>query len=354
MRLYDHPLYMADVRSVAGLPLPWEKLKGRSVALTGATGLIGSFLADVLLEKNRQENLGCTVYAFGRSREGAAERFARYREGGGFVFVPCDLSDPDLSVAPAHADYVLHFASNTHPLQYAADPIGTIATNVIGLKTMLDYAVSCGASRFAFASSNEVYGENRGDTECFDEGYCGYIDCNTLRAGYPESKRCGEALCQAYRRQKGLDIVVPRFTRTYGPTMRMSDTKAVSQFIKKGLAGEDIVLKSAGGQFYSFLYAADAVSGFLTVLLRGEDGKAYNIADARSDIRLRDLAALVARQSGTRVVYEAPDALEASGYSRATKARLDGGKLTALGWRAADDIHTGMAKTLAILKNERS
>lgn len=105
----------------------------------------------------------------------------------------------------------------------------------------------------------------------FDEDYCGFINCNTLRAGYPESKRCGEALCQAYIRQKGLDIVIPRLTRSYGPTMLMSDSKAVSQFIKKGLAGEDIVLKSKGNQYYSYTYVADAVSG-ADCPAEGQDG----------------------------------------------------------------------------------
>ena len=98
-----------------------------------------------------------------------------------------------------------------------------------------------------------------------------------MRAGYPESKRCGEALCQAYKAQKGLDIVIPRLTRSYGPTLLKTDTKALSQFLHKGVAGEDIILKSAGTQFYSYLYVMDSVSGLLTVLLNGESGEAYNI-----------------------------------------------------------------------------
>ena len=123
--------------------------------------------------------------------------------------------------------------------------------------------------RFLLAFSNEMYGENRGDVEFYDEDYCGYIKCNTLRAGYPESKRCSEALCQAYKQQKGLDVVIARLTRSYGPTMNMSDTKAVSQFIKRGVAGEDIILKSEGTQYFSYTYMSDAVSGLLWVLLTG-------------------------------------------------------------------------------------
>jgi nucleoside-diphosphate-sugar epimerase len=196
-----------------------------------------------------------------------------------------DVTSPLTDAGLPGGGYILHLASNTHPMQYATDPVGTIMTNVNGLKNMLDLAAKGGARRFAFASSNEIYGENRGDAELFDERYCGYIDSNSLRAGYPESKRCGEALCQAYRAQFGIDIVIPRFTRTFGPTMLPTDSKAVSQFIKKGVAGEDVVLKSDGTQHYSFTYVADAVLGLLTVLLLGEDGGRPHAGNSRLDVR---------------------------------------------------------------------
>ena len=351
MDLYKNDLYMEDVRWVAGLDLPWEKLRGKSVLLSGATGLLGSFLVDVLLEKNARDGLGCMIYALGRSKEKAAARFSKYANDPMLAFIPYDVKKPFVRDDIGTVDYVLHLASNTHPVQYATDPIGTITTNIIGLQNMLDFAVAHHTARFAFASSNEIYGENRGDVELFDESYCGYIDSNTLRAGYPESKRCGEALCQAYKAQKGLDVVIPRFTRSYGPTMQMSDTKALSQFIKKGIAGEDIVLKSAGTQYYSYQYVADSVSGLLTILLRGESGEAYNIAEEHSDIMLKDLAAIIAGINGKTVVFEIPDAVEAAGYSKATKARLDGHKLAALGWRPRYMIQEGIERTLSILQS---
>ena len=157
-------------------------------------------------------------------------------------------------------------------MAYASDPVGTVATNIIGTNNLLKFAAETGCERFVFLSSVEIYGENRGDTEYFTEDYLGYIDCNTLRAGYPESKRCGEALCQAYIRKENMDIVIPRLARSYGPTMLRSDTKAISQFIGNGVRKENIVLKSAGTQLYSYTYVSDAVSGVLYCLLRGECG----------------------------------------------------------------------------------
>lgn len=351
MNLYENPLYLEDLHDGCNLSLPWEKLQNKCLLLSGATGMIGSFLTDVLLYKNERDGLNCTVYALGRSEEKAKKRFSRYIDDEHLIFVPYDVNKPLFRYDIQKVDFVLHLASNTHPMQYATDPIGTITTNIMGLQNMLDFAVAHRASRFAFASSNEIYGENRGDVELFDEAYCGYIDSNTLRAGYPESKRCGEALCQAYRAQKNLDVVIPRLTRSYGPTLQMSDTKALSQFIKKGLVGEDIVLKSAGTQFYSYSYTADTVSGLLTVLLKGKSGEAYNIADEKSDITLKDLAGIIAEYVGAEVVFEIPDATEASGYSKATKARLDGGKARALGWSMQYSIRDGIHRTIDAMKS---
>lgn len=351
MNLYNNGLYMEDIHYVGSLPLPWEKLKGKSIMLSGATGMIGSFLVDVLLEKNIADGLNCTVYTIGRNEEKAMARFSKYKDDSHFIFIPYDVKLPFERSDLGTVDYILHLASNTHPMQYSTDPIGTITTNIIGVQNLLDFAVKHYATRFAFASSNEIYGENRGDVEFFDENYCGYINSNTMRAGYPESKRCGEALCQAYKAQKGLDVVIPRPTRSYGPTMLMSDTKAISQFIKKGVSGEDIVLKSAGTQLYSYTYVADVATGLLTILLKGENGEAYNIAEEHSDIMLKDLATIIAGISGKKVVFEIPDAVEAAGYSTATKARLDGHKLQTLGWKPKYDINSGMERTIRILKD---
>ncbi len=369
MHLIENDLYNKDLAAAAALDLPWEKLDGKTIVISGATGLLGSTLIDVLMKKNAESGegagasmrLGCRIAALGRSREKAEKRFAPYIGSGHFFFVPCDINDAqglrdalDLFFGTdgrsLKADYIFHAASNTHPVAYAKDPIGTVVTNIIGLNNLLEYASDHGCTRFLFASSNEIYGENRGDTELFDESYCGYIDCNTLRAGYPESKRAGEALCQAYIRQKDLDAVIVRFTRSFGPALLRSDTKALSQFLQKGVAREDIVLKSEGKQFYSYTYAPDAVSGLLTCLMKGTCGEAYNVADERCNIALRDLAGIIAGYAGTKVVFELPDAVEAAGYSKATKALLDSSKLKALGWQAQFDMKSALAHTIEILR----
>lgn len=351
MRLLNHPLYEEDITYVAGLSLPWDKLQDESLLITGASGLIGSFFTDVLMEQNRKMHLNCKICAIGRDAEAGRERFSEYWESPYFKFVSHDINLPLDGKLDEEFTYVLHLASNTHPVAYARNPISTITTNVLGTQHLLSYAAEHHVGRFVFASSNEVYGENRGDAEFFDETYCGYLDCNTLRAGYPESKRCGEALCQAYHRERGIDVVIPRFTRSYGPTMRLSDTKAISQFIRRGVEGQDIVLKSAGNQYYSYTYAADAAAGLLTVMLCGACGEAYNIADSKSDITLKELSHIIADICNTNVIFEIPDAEEKAGYSTATKARLSGNKVKELGWDMKYDIRAGIERTIKMLRS---
>lgn len=344
----NHSLYIEDIESTAGLALDWGKLKDSSVLISGASGLIGTVIVDVIMHKNIYEGLNCKIYALGRNLNKARERFSGYLNDSRFTFTAHDVNAP-LPETFGQIDYVLHLASNTHPRDYASDPVGTILTNITGLNNLLAFSVSNHIKRFMFASSVEVYGENRGDTEYFDEHYCGFIDIAKARSGYPEAKRCGETLCQSYAAQYGLDVVIPRLPRTYGATMQADDSKAAAQFIRKAVDGQDIVLKSEGTQFYSYGYAPDVVAGMFTVLFDGANGEAYNIADEASDITLRELAQIAADYSGRHVVFELPDKRESAGYSASTKAVLSGAKLKASGWRPRYDIRSGIRRTIGVL-----
>ena len=337
-------IYSKQLEKLNNQSLPWEKLSGKTILISGATGMIGKCLIDLLMLCNETKHSDICIIALSRNEVRAQERFMTYWEKDAFQYVSCDInkSIPECG----QVDYVIHAASNTHPLQYSEDPIGTVSSNVIGTKNLLDYAVSHGGKHFCFVSSVEVYGENRGDTEKFDEQYLGYIDCNTLRAGYPESKRLGETLCNAYYQTYGLAFSIPRLSRVYGPTMLPSDTKAISQFIRKAAAGENIVLKSEGNQKYSYSFVTDAVSGILYVMLLGKPGEAYNVADEQSDITLKELAGILAHIAGTQVIFELPDERERRGYSTATKAMLDASKLRTLGWTPQVHMAEGLQCTV--------
>ncbi len=350
MQRLEHPLYLEDLETVASCGADWSQFEGATIGISGATGMVGTFLIDMLMQKVRAGGFDVSIVALGRDEQRARNRLPYFDEPS-FMFEEYDVAKPGV-LPRAHADVVIHLASTTHPRAYATQPIATITSNVFGLQNLIEWQLSSAEAtgRFCFVSSVEVYGQNRSDVERFDEQYSGYIDCNTLRAGYPESKRLGESLCQAYAAERGASVYIPRLPRIYGPTLLASDTKALSQFLHKGVTGENVVLKSAGTQVYSYLHVVDAVSGLLWVLTRGEAGVAYNAADPSGDIALCDLAALIARQAGAEVVFENPDTTERAGYSTATKAILDGSRLRTLGWSVQYDLEKGVQRTIEVLR----
>ena len=339
----QHPLYKEDVSRIVHME-GVEHLKGKRFLITGATGLIGVFLIDVLMQLNRA-GAEIHVRAVGRSREKAAMRLGEYLDDHRFSFFEQDVYQSLMDV-PA-CDYIIPLASNTHPLAYSQYPIETIETNVKGAEQALQKAVECGAT-VLYPSSVEVYGNVR-DAEAFDEEATGMLNLANARACYTESKRLSEALCQSYIAERQAKVKIVRLSRVFGPTMLMSDSKASSQFIRKALSGEDIVLKSSGEQLYSYTYVADAVGALLYVLVNGENGKAYNISNEYCNVRLKDFASLCAEWAETRVVFDAPSEAEQKGYSIAMNAVLDNSRLRNLGWQAEYTMKEAVNRTLTIM-----
>lgn len=324
------------------------KIREGTFLISGGTGLIGSAIIDCLLLMNDEFHTNFKVVALAKGRERAAQRFGEYFDRSDFQFEACDVNEALSDMG--EIAYVIHAASNTHPRAYSGDPIGTIRTNVVGTENLLKYAAAHGCKRFVFLSSVEIYGENRGEAEKFGEADLGYLDCNSLRAGYPESKRLGESLCCAYAAVYGTDIVIPRLCRVYGPTMWEDDSKALAQFIRKAAKGEDIILKSQGTQYFSYVHVIDAVKAVFWILDKGKSGEAYNVASQLSDITLLDLAQKLAKIAGTKVVFQLPEKEEEKGYSSATRAVLDNEKLRELGWKENFCIDEGLRTTVEILR----
>ena len=351
MNLQTNNIYQSDIIRASGMNLPWELLNEKKVLISGASGMISSVIIDILMKRNREYGQKIHIYAISRREQKARKRFELYWDNPLFTYISHDINCPLPELG--NMDFMLHAASNTHPNAYATDPIGTISANVQGTYQLLDYASMHQCERFFFFSSVEIYGENKNDVDKFSEDYLGYIDCNTTRAGYCESKRLGESLCNAFAAQKEQDFIIGRFSRVYGPTMSLEDSKAIAQFIRKAVEGEDIVLKSEGNQLYSYTYVVDAATAALYLLLKGENGSAVNVADNESDIKLKDLAQLLAKEAGTKIIFQLPDAIEKAGFSTATKAVLDSTKIMQLGWNAMTPIEQGISKTIQILRQTK-
>lgn len=336
--------YTSDFQALMSV-LGIEALKGKSLLISGPTGLIGSCLCDALLYLNRKHHFGMTLHLAARSEEKVKERF----EGsdGEYGYVHFDATVP--TILEGDFDYIVHAASNAHPVAYATQPVETMLANVIGTQSMLEYARTHQGCRLLYVSSSEVYGKRTNNTPS-KEGDYGYVDILDPRSCYPTSKRAAETMCASYADEYGVDFIVVRPGHIYGPTMTSTDTRAHAEFARLAVRGEKIVLKSAGEQLRSYCYVVDCVTAMITVLLHGGSGEAYNISNPDSVVTVAELAGAFAAASGSELAFDVPTDVERRGYTKSSCSAVDSEKLYALGWCGQFSLDRGVRHTLMALR----
>lgn len=347
INLLDNDKYIKNLQEYSNYHINWEKLNKKIIMIAGATGLIGRYLIDLIMYKNINDGLDCTIIAIGRNKKKCKNLFKNYINNKNFNILINDVVNK--IKYKGQVDYIINAASNTHPVQYSTEPVNTITTNVLGTYNLLNFAYEKNIKKFVFISSFEVYGTVTDKSEISENDF-GTIDCITLRSCYPESKRLSESLCKAFSEQYGVDISIVRLSRVFGPTMNMESSLATAQFIKNSIKNQDIVLKSNGNQMYSFNYVADAVTAILTLLLNGENGEAYNVADKKFDLSLKEFANIAASYCKAKVVFDVPTKDEKNGFSNSIMTILNSNKIKKLGWKVNKNIETRIKETIDILK----
>lgn len=324
-------------------------ISNSTILVTGATGMICSCVVDMLMQWNEELGANNVIYATGRSLAKLKARFAKYDNDVSLHFLEIDVAKP-FSIG-VDVDYIIHGASNADPASMMNNPVETLKSNVIGMDSLLNCAVEKKVKRTLYISSGEMYGKALEELENgFPEDYSGYIDYSEPRTCYPSGKRAAETLCQCYIKQYDTDVVIVRPCHVYGPTMLWSDSRAISAFIRNGLNGENIVMKSAGTLVRSHCYVVDVASAILYVLLYGEKGQAYNIADKKSICSIVELAHTIADEAGTEVEMVLPTDAENANFMKRDKAVLDASKLESMGWQPLTDLRNGIDKTIKILQ----
>jgi nucleoside-diphosphate-sugar epimerase len=344
-------LYRALLGETAGADLKWDRLRGARLMVTGASGLIGSFLVDLLMARNELFGGGMTVVACVRNPDAAQARFSAHEGRPGFELIQYDVTRP--FPGPAAFDYILHAAGNAAPAAFSADPAGTLTGLIEGARSALDLARVGGVKRVLYVSTGEVYGRGAPEDLPFREDFLGWIDLNSPRSCYPSGKQAAETLCAAYRQQYGVDSVIARPCHVYGPTATERDNRASTQFLFDAAAGRDIVMKSPGLQQRSYLHVADCALALMYILLEGASGKAYNVASPLSVLTIAGFAEKCAAAGGGRVVFELPDEAERRGYAPVQPQVLDASKLHALGFQARFEPDEGIGNVVRILKAGR-
>lgn len=317
------------------------------VLVTGATGLIGSAVVDVLLASNEFRGTKYKMLAAGRSAERIRERFGERPD-----LEPVTYDATDAEVVPFKADYVIHTASNASPDRYMAEPVETMLANFQGLYGLLRSARAGGVKRLLYVSSSEVYGAKT-KPGAWREDDVGAVAHLNVRASYAEAKRAAETLAVSYSSECGLPVVIVRPGHVYGPTARRSDRRVSSDFAFRAAAGEPLELKSDGAQLRSYCHCLDCATAILTVLWKGEDRTAYNVSNPDSVITIRRMAELLAAAGGVDVRFGTPTQEERAAFNPMADSSLCADRLLALGWRGVFSAEEGLAQTVRVLRKMR-
>ena len=340
--------YLSDIKSVIENIPGAEELKGKEVLITGATGLIGSSVADILLTMNKEYGREMKIYLAGRTPEGIRDRFSMYEEGRDYQYFKYDATKTVTELISV--DYIIHGASNADPARISSEPVETMLANILGLNGLLEAADKDKLKRLLYISSSEIYGVNE-SFEPYREESLGYVDILNPRSSYPSSKRAAETLCIAYAEEYKVDVLIVRPGHIYGPVIKLSDSRASAQFSLKAAAGEAIVMKSLGEQLRSYCHVLDCASAILAVLIRGENKNAYNISAKQAVVTIRQMAEAFAAAGGVDIVFDVPSDAEKKSFNVMPCSALNSEKLEALGWKAVFDMKTGAEHTVRFLKN---
>jgi len=293
----SHDVIAADAARICdqvGCP----DLSGSRILVTGASGLIGSYVLASLAELTAR---GRTIDVRAQVFSDAPPHVAELAERWGFGIIRADLSSfADYPRLP-EADIIVHAAGYAQPMRFMANPDRTLQINTSATIALLQRLAPGG--HFQFLSSAEVYTGLPGGP-C-SESAVGTTTPSHPRAGYIEGKRTGEAACHAYRSQ-GVHATAVRLGDVYGPGTRPHDKRALNSFIERALTDHEIRMLDAGAAVRTYCYVSDAVELMWRILLTGNE-TVYNVG-GRSITTIAALAGTIGRLTGAAVIPGPPQA----------------------------------------------
>lgn len=343
-----------DMEALAANQELSEGLRGRSVFITGATGLIGSQAVYALAGMNRRNNSGVRVIAMARSREKAQRLFGDLLESGDVELYCGDVNERIDCGSPA--DYIIHGASATSSRYFVTHPAETIETALGGTRNILEFAKEKGVKGMVYLSSLEVYGTPQQDGEWIAESDYGYIDPLSVRSSYSEGKRMAECMCASYAKEYGVPVKIARLSQTFGPGVEYDDSRVFAEFARCAIEKKDIVLHTQGNTVRTYCYTRDAVGALFYLLLKGAPGEAYNVTNMDTAVSIREMAELVCGlypENGISVKIEIPEDVASFGYNPEMVIRLDSRKLQALGWKAEMNLEQMFTRMIESMKRSR-
>ncbi len=280
-----HPIVEEDIKSVVSLlSEDLKRLEGKNILITGASGMLMRYIVYTVLYANvHMFKKKATLYLIIRNRKKAFGNDKNIR------YLRLDISLKKPKVHNMH--FIIHGASNSAPKHYTKQIIDTLNTNIKGMYNVLDI-VNRQTESILFLSSVEIYGEPKG-RDPIKEDYLGLTDHLNKRASYVEGKRAGETIAMSYFLEKKYPIKIARVSHSFGPGLNLNDGRVFSDFIKSGLAGEDIQINGDKNAERPLLYIKDATVMLLKILIKGSNGQVYNVSNDKNVTSVLNMAKIV-------------------------------------------------------------
>lgn len=325
-----------------------EVLYGKNILITGATGLIGSALIKALIQLNNKQNLNLHILALIRSPEKARAIFGENHNSNTLKFIGGEVEQ--LPKIKEDIDYIIHGASPTSSRYFIEHPVELLHTAVYGTDNLLRLAKEKNVKSFVFLSTMETYGTPEKGMRITEEN-CGQFDTTTIRNCYPLGKQFCENLCCSYFSEYQVPVKIARLTQTFGPGVSYDDGRVFAEFARCAIEHRNIVLKTQGKTERDYLYTEDAVSAILTILLKGENGQAYTVANEETYCSIYEMASLVAERYGINVEIREQD-VALQGYADTLYMDLDTTKLQKLGWKPQIGLEEMYDRMIQTMKKE--
>lgn len=323
-----------DIDLIAGAQIAWDKIRNKTVLITGANGYVPQFFVHTLLRRNELFGDNIRVLALCRSEQRARERFAPYLDRPDFDLLIQDVCEPIRTEEEIH--YYISAASPAGMKTRYADPVATFETNVRGFENVLKSATENPCEGVLLLSSVDVYGKLQG-SDRIRETDVGTLDPLNLRNVYSCGKRAAETLGCAYSQKYGIPVCIARPFQILGPGISLEDGRLHADFISQMLKQDEIILKGDGTPVRSFMYITDAMTALFTILTKGADREAYNVCDENGEATVLQLATTMASLVADRkidITYNMETRKNDPAVTQTLDCvRGDASKLKELGWK---------------------
>jgi len=348
-KLYDNYIIKDDLIEIEHNIINWNKLRGKSILITGAGGMIASYFIFMLIYLNQNRDMNISIFILFRDLKKIMELYPENME---FLIKieqdVCNFDDFD-----GQLDFIFHAAGNSSPYHIKNVPIDIIDANVTGTRKIIEIAKKSKVNKILFTSTREIYGKTN-NINMIKENNMGILDPLDGRSCYPESKRVAETILQSSYLQYKIPFNVARISHVYGPTMRLGkDGRILSDLLSNVVNNENIIIKGDGLGLRSFCYITDAVSALFLVLFEGKDNNAYNISNENDEFSIKDIAELLKKISYSKkevLIENKPN--NAKIYTNYLRVPLDTQKIYSLGWEPKITLNTGLRRTFTVLKSK--